>query len=90
MFPFSREPKDPPSEPDSQPRPAAEAHPLDALTGGVFSAATSGERAQRVRDWLASEPTPEQMQEVFKELSAKDKGAARALREKLEDRKSVV
>ncbi len=85
MFPFSREPKDPPSEPDSQPRPAAEAHPLDALTGGVFSAATSGERAQRVRDWLASEPTPEQMQEVFKELSAKDKGAARALREKLDE-----
>ena len=85
MFPFAREPKDPPSEPDSQPRPAAEAHPLDALTGGVFSAATSGERAQRVRDWLASEPTPEQMQEVFKELSAKDKGAARALREKLDE-----
>ncbi|TXI19121.1 MAG: DUF349 domain-containing protein [Ottowia sp.] len=85
MFPFAREPKDPPSEPDSQPRPAAEAHPLDALTGGVFSAATSGERAQRVRDWLASGPTPEQMQEVFKELSAKDKGAARALRERLDE-----
>jgi hypothetical protein len=51
----------------------------------VFSAATSGERAQRVRDWLASDPAPEQMQEVYKELSSKDKGAAKALREKLEE-----
>jgi hypothetical protein len=59
---------------------SALAHPLDALTGGAFSAATSGERAQRVRQWLAAGPTPEQMQEVYKELSAKDKGAARALR----------
>lgn len=85
MFPFSRESNDPQPAPDSPARPAAEAHPLDALTGGVFSAATSGERAQRVRDWLASGPTPEQMQEVFKELSAKDKGAARALRERLDE-----
>jgi len=85
MFPFSRESNDPQPAPDSPARPAAEAHPLDTLTGGVFSAATSGERAQRVRDWLASGPTPEQMQEVFKELSAKDKGAARALRERLDE-----
>ena len=83
MFPFSRDPKDPqPAVEAPAPRPT-EAHPLDALTGGVFSAATSGERAQRVRDWLATEPTPEHMQEVFKELSSKDKGAAKALREKL-------
>jgi len=58
---------------------------LDALTGGAFSAPTSGERAARVRDWLAAGPTPEQMQEVFKELSARDKGAARPLREKLDE-----
>ena len=37
-----------PSSPKS-----ANAHPLDALTGGVFSAATASERATRVRDWLA-------------------------------------
>jgi len=28
----------------------------DAITGGAFSAATSGERAQRVKEWLASDP----------------------------------
>ena len=33
-----------------------------------------------VRDWLAQEPTSEQLQEVFKELSVRDKGAARAIR----------
>ena len=85
MFPFSRDPKDPqPAVEAPAPKPA-ETHPLDALTGGVFSAATSGERAQRVRDWLATEPTPEHMQEVFKELSSKDKGAAKALREKIDE-----
>ncbi|HEY1090967.1 MAG TPA: DUF349 domain-containing protein, partial [Burkholderiaceae bacterium] len=58
---------------------------LDALTGGAFSAATSGERAARVREWLAGEPAPEQLQAVFKELSVKDKGAAKLLRERLDD-----
>lgn len=60
-------------------------HPLDTLTGGAFSAPTSGERAARVRDWLATEPTQEHMQEVFKELSGRDKGAARLLRERLDE-----
>ena len=87
MFPFSRNSKDSQPEAESQPAPKAapEAHPLDAVTGGAFSAATSGERAQRVREWLASDPPVEQMQEVFKELSAKDKGAAKALRERLDE-----
>lgn len=58
---------------------------LDALTCGAFSAPTSGERAARVRDWLATEPSAAQMQEVFKELSVKDKGAAKPLREKLDE-----
>ncbi len=58
---------------------------LDQLTGGVFTAATSGERAQRVRDWLAGNPAPELMQEVFKELSGRDKGAARPVRERLDE-----
>lgn len=57
------------------------------MTGGAFTAPTSGERAQRVRDWLAGNPAPEQMQEVFKELSGRDKGAARLLREKLDELK---
>lgn len=58
---------------------------LDALTGGAFSAPTSGERAARIRDWLARGPSQEQMQDVFKELSARDKGAAKLLREKLDE-----
>ena len=58
---------------------------LDALTGGAFSAATSGDRAARVREWLATSPSQELMQEVFKELSVKDKGAARPLRERLDE-----
>lgn len=58
---------------------------LDTLTGGAFTAPTSGERAQRIRDWLAGQPTPEQLQDVFKELSGRDKGAARPVREKLDE-----
>ncbi len=61
-----------------------EPHPLDTLTGGAFSAHTAGERAAHIRDWLAQSPSVEQMQLVFKELSGKDKGAAKLLREKLD------
>jgi len=60
---------------------------LDTLTRGAFTASTSGERAQRIREWLAGNPSPEQMQDVFKELSGRDKGAARLLREKLDELK---
>lgn len=60
---------------------------LDTLTGGAFTASTSGERAQRIREWIAGNPSPEQMQDVFKELSGRDKGAARLLREKLDELK---
>ncbi len=66
---------------------AKTAHPLDKLTGGAFSAPTSGDRAAKVREWLASSPSAEQMQQVFKELSARDKGAAKPLREKLDELK---
>jgi len=58
---------------------------LDALTGGAFTAPTSGERAAKVREWLARQPSVEQMQEVYRELSARDKGAAKLLREKLDE-----
>ena len=67
--------------------PSSDTQALDALTGGAFSAPTSGDRAARVREWLASDPSPEQMQEVFRELSARDKGAAKPLREKLDELK---
>jgi hypothetical protein len=58
---------------------------LDAITKGAFSAPTAGERASRVRDWLAAKPAPEQLAEVFKELSVKDKGAAKLVRERLDE-----
>jgi len=64
-----------------------EPHPLDALTGGAFSAHTSTERTTRIREWLVTEPTAEQLQAVFKEISTKDKGAAKLLREKLDELK---
>jgi ATP-dependent RNA helicase SUPV3L1/SUV3 len=63
----------------------AEAHPLDGLTGGAFSAPTSGERTARIRTWLATEPTAEQMAEVYKDLANRDKGAAKPLKEKLDE-----
>ncbi|ART48858.1 DUF349 domain-containing protein [Acidovorax carolinensis] len=86
MFPFfSRSKMSDAPEVNPAPAKTQESHPLDALTGGAFSAATSSERASRIRDWLASQPAPEQLQEVFKELSGRDKGAARAVRERLDE-----
>ncbi len=58
---------------------------LDDLTGGAFTASTSGERATRVRAWLASDPAQDQLQDVFRELGARDKGAARPVRERLDE-----
>ncbi|MBG6071088.1 hypothetical protein IWX87_000835 [Polaromonas sp. CG_9.7] len=63
----------------------AEAHPLDGLTGGAFSASTSGERASRIRQWLTTDPSVEQMAEVYKDLANRDKGAAKPLKEKLDE-----
>ena len=60
-------------------------HKLDALTGGAFTSATAGERAARIRDWIASNPAPEHLAEVFRELSVKDKGAAKLVREKIDE-----
>lgn len=73
----------------AQNKPAAAPHPLDAVTGGAFSAPTSGERAARIREWLATDPALEQMNEVFKELSQRDRGAAKALKEKLDEHKRL-
>jgi ATP-dependent RNA helicase SUPV3L1/SUV3 len=68
---------------------ATEPHPLDALTGGAFSAPTAGDRAAKIRDWMATNPSTEQMQEVFKELSHRDKGAVKPIREKLDELKKA-
>ena len=58
---------------------------LDALTGGALTAATSGERLTRVREWLNTEPGLDLLQTVFKELSARDKGAAKPVKEKIDE-----
>lgn len=87
-FPMSKS-----SKPDTTAAPVAktspakshDAHPLDGLTGGAFSAPTSGERTGRIRTWLATEPNAEQMAEVYKDLANRDKGAAKPLKEKLDE-----
>ena len=58
---------------------------LDALTGGAFTAPTSGDRTARLREWLAKEPGAEELQAVFTEMTHRDKGAAKVLREKLDE-----
>jgi ATP-dependent RNA helicase SUPV3L1/SUV3 len=68
---------------------APEPHPLDALTRGAFSASTAGDRAAKVREWMASNPSVEQLQEVYKELSSRDKGAVKPIREKLDELKKA-
>jgi ATP-dependent RNA helicase SUPV3L1/SUV3 len=65
--------------------PKSDVHPLDGLTGGAFSAATSSERTARIRTWLATDPTAEQMADVYKDLANRDKGAAKPLKEKLDE-----
>lgn len=58
---------------------------LDELTLGAFTAPTAGERAARIRDWLATNPANDALSQVFKELSVKDKGAAKLVRERLDE-----
>ena len=60
---------------------------LDNLTGGAFVAQTSGERAAKLREWLLTNPSQEDLQHVFKEISTRDKGAAKVIREKLDELK---
>ncbi|GAB3185955.1 hypothetical protein GCM10027292_09130 [Hydrogenophaga aquatica] len=72
---------------DKNPHKPVDLPQLDALTGGVFTAPTSGERASRLRDWLAGEPSLDAMHDVYRELSHRDKGAAKSLKEKLDELK---
>ncbi len=58
---------------------------LDKLTGGAFTVSTAAERTVRLRDWLAGQPTLAQVQAAFDEMSHRDKGAAKVLREKLDE-----
>ena len=62
---------------------------LDQLTGGAFSAAHSSERSALLRSWLEGQPGLEQLQEVYREMSARDKGAAKAIKERLDEQKRL-
>ena len=62
---------------------------LDSLTAGIFNAPTSGERGARLREWLLTEPSEDLMSEVYRELSGRDKGVAKLLKEKLDDIKRL-
>lgn len=88
MFPFNGESRNlstsDPTRQTNRAAPAA-AHPLDEATGGLFSATTSAQRVQRVSAWLQTNPDAETLQLVYKDLSARDKGAARALRDRLDE-----
>lgn len=82
---MSNSAKSDPSAAKSSQAKGSDSHPLDALTGGAFSAPTSGERSARIREWLATNPSADQLADVYKELSNRDKGAAKLLKEKLDD-----
>ena len=60
---------------------------LDALTAGAFTAATSGERIALLQAWLLTEPSLSALQDVFKEMSHRDKGAAKVLRDSIEEKR---
>jgi hypothetical protein len=62
---------------------------LDPLAAGIFNAPTSSDRSARLRDWLVTEPSEELMAEVYRELSGRDKGVAKLLKEKLEEIKRL-
>ncbi|MDM7457473.1 MAG: DUF349 domain-containing protein [Tepidimonas sp.] len=58
---------------------------LDQRTRGAFTAPTSGERAARLREWLATDPPADDVAEVYRELATRDKGAAKLVKERLEE-----
>lgn len=58
---------------------------LDPLTAGIFQAATSGDRSARLREWLQTGPSEASLHEVYRELSSKDKGVAKQLKEKIDE-----
>ena len=63
---------------------------LDALTAGAFTAATSGERITLLQTWLLTEPSLSALQDVFKEMSHRDKGAAKVLRDSMDEKRRNI
>ncbi len=62
---------------------------LDALTGGALSANTAADRAEKVRQWLATDPELDRIQEAFRELSHRDRGAAKPLKDRIDELKRL-
>jgi hypothetical protein len=62
---------------------------LDQLTAGAFHAASTGERTTRLREWLLTDPSADVLAEVYREMSSRDKGAAKLLKEKLDELRRV-
>ena len=60
---------------------------LDPSVAAIFQAATSGDRSARLREWLQTGPSEALLHEVYRELSSKDKGVAKQLKEKIDDLK---
>jgi ATP-dependent RNA helicase SUPV3L1/SUV3 len=58
---------------------------MDPLIAGIFQAATSGDRSARLREWLQTGPSEASLHEVYRELSSKDKGVAKQLKEKIDE-----
>ena len=58
---------------------------MDQLTAGAFAATTSGDRVALLREWLASNPGLEPLQQVYREMTSRDKGAAKVLKERLDE-----
>ena len=63
---------------------------LDALTAGAFTAATSGERITLLQPWLLTEPSLSALQDVFQEMSHRDKGAAKVLRDSMDEKRRNI
>jgi ATP-dependent RNA helicase SUPV3L1/SUV3 len=64
---------------------SADLQSLDTLTLGAFSAPTTGERAARLREWLATNPDESVMADVHRDMNTRDKSAAKVIKEKLDE-----
>lgn len=62
---------------------------VDPLFSRVTSANSSAERVAAVQVWLASSPSVDQLQAAFKEVQARDKGAAKPIKERLDEARRV-
>ena len=57
---------------------------LNALTGGAFAATQSQERTSLLKAWLLTQPSLADLNRVHREMSARDKGAAKVLKEAID------